>query len=159
MPVGIRVSWAPPFWPARQGSRLYSVFSTSPAAELTNLRALGVDALAFTIGPNSSRTFALELDIGRPVRPDALAALGIESQKGEFAFFRGAILGIAMLLGIAIVSFFFVRQKAVFLAALGFRLVRGAVSRRRGGILAADPELVAVWFEQAASRSGRWLSV
>ncbi|MGH6873399.1 MAG: 7TM diverse intracellular signaling domain-containing protein, partial [Aestuariivirgaceae bacterium] len=103
-------------WPKREGSRLYGVQTNTGAAPLP-LRALGTDALAFRIEPNSSQTVALELT------PAGLSTLSLwqrnafETQAGEYAFFRGVVLGIAMLLGIAIVSFFIVRQRAVFLAA------------------------------------------
>ena len=80
------------------------------------------------MGPNSSQTFALELTSAGLSDLTLWQRSAFEAQDGEFAFFRGAILGIAMLLGIAIVSFFFVRQKAVFLAASLFRLVCGPVS-------------------------------
>ena len=103
-------------WPKRGGSRLYGV-QNSAGTEPAPLRALGSDALAFRIDPNSSETFALELT------PAGLSSLTLwqrnafEAQAGEYAFFRGVVLGIAMLLGIAIVSFFIVRQRTVFLAA------------------------------------------
>lgn len=103
-------------WPKREGSRLYGV-QNSAGHEALPLKALSVDALAFRIDPNSSQTFALELT------PAGLNDLSLwqrnafEAQAGEYAFFRGVVLGIAMLLGIAIVSFFIVRQRAVFLAA------------------------------------------
>ena len=103
-------------WPKREGSRLYGVQTNTGAAPLP-LRSLGTDALAFRIEPNSSQTFALELT------PAGLNTLSLwqrnafEAQAGEYAFFRGVVLGIATLLGIAIVSFFIVRQRAVFLAA------------------------------------------
>jgi diguanylate cyclase (GGDEF)-like protein/PAS domain S-box-containing protein len=107
------------FWPKREGSRLYGV-QNSADAEAIPLRALGMDALAFRIGPNASQTFALEL------APAGLGSLSLwqrnafEAQAGEYAFFRGVVLGIAMLLAIAIMSFFIVRQRAVFLAATLF---------------------------------------
>jgi diguanylate cyclase (GGDEF)-like protein/PAS domain S-box-containing protein len=103
-------------WPKREGSRLYGVQTNTGAAPLP-LRALGTDALAFRIEPNSSQTFALELT---PAGLNTLALWqrnAFEAQAGEYAFFRGVVLGIATLLGIAIVSFFIVRQRAVFLAA------------------------------------------
>jgi diguanylate cyclase (GGDEF)-like protein/PAS domain S-box-containing protein len=104
------------FWPKREGSRIYGV-QNSAGPEPLPLRSLGADALAFRIDPNSSQTLALELT------PAGLNGLSLwqrnafEAQAGEYAFFRGVVLGIAMLLGIAIVSFFIVRQRAVFLAA------------------------------------------
>jgi hypothetical protein len=107
------------FWPKREGSRLYGV-QNSANAEAIPLRALGMDALAFRIGPNASQTFALEL------APAGLGSLSLwqrnafETQAGEYAFFRGVVLGIATLLAIAIMSFFIVRQRAVFLAATLF---------------------------------------
>jgi diguanylate cyclase (GGDEF)-like protein/PAS domain S-box-containing protein len=103
-------------WPNREGSRLYGIESNTGSEPLP-LRALSVDALAFRIDPNASQTFALELT------PAGLNGLSLwqrnafEAQAGEYAFFRGVVLGIAMLLGIAILSFFIVRQRAVFLAA------------------------------------------
>jgi diguanylate cyclase (GGDEF)-like protein/PAS domain S-box-containing protein len=103
-------------WPKREGSRLYGV-QNSAGNEPVPLRSLGSDALAFRIDPNSSQTFALELT---PAGLNSLALWqrnAFEAQAGEYAFFRGVVLGIAMLLGIAIVSFFIVRQRAVFLAA------------------------------------------
>ncbi|HEY7764053.1 MAG TPA: EAL domain-containing protein, partial [Aestuariivirgaceae bacterium] len=107
------------FWPKREGSRLHGV-QNSAEAEAIPLRALGMDALAFRIGPNASQTFALEL------APAGLGSLSLwqrsafEAQAGEYAFFRGVVLGIAMLLAIAIMSFFIVRQRTVFLAATLF---------------------------------------
>jgi diguanylate cyclase (GGDEF)-like protein/PAS domain S-box-containing protein len=104
------------FWPKREGSRLFGVQS-STGTPPQQLKARGVDALGFRIDPNSSQTFALELT------PAGLSSLSLwqrnafEAQAGEYAFFRGVVLGIAMLIGIAIVSFFIVRQRAVFLAA------------------------------------------
>ena len=95
------------------------------------LRSLGSDALAFRIDPNSSQTFALELT---PAGLNSLALWqrnAFEAQAGEYAFFRGVVLGIAMLLGIAIVSFFIVRQRAVFLAAAAASLIG---SRRERGL-------------------------
>ncbi len=106
-------------WPKRQGSRLYSV-STSAGLDMTNLRALGADALGFTMAPNSSQTFALELTSAGLSDLTLWQRSAFAAQDSEFAFFRGVILGIAMLLGIAIVSFFIARQKAVFLAAALF---------------------------------------
>jgi diguanylate cyclase (GGDEF)-like protein/PAS domain S-box-containing protein len=103
-------------WPKREGSRIYGV-QNSAGNEPVPLRSLGADALAFRIDPNSSQTFALELT---PAGLNSLALWqrnAFETQAGEYAFFRGVVLGIAMLLGIAIVSFFIVRQRAVFLAA------------------------------------------
>jgi diguanylate cyclase (GGDEF)-like protein/PAS domain S-box-containing protein len=103
-------------WPKREGTRLFAVQNSAGNGPLP-LQALGVDALAFRIDPNSSETFALELS------PAGLNGLSLwqrnafEAQVGEHAFFRGVVLGIAMLLGIAIISFFIVRQRAVFLAA------------------------------------------
>jgi diguanylate cyclase (GGDEF)-like protein/PAS domain S-box-containing protein len=103
-------------WPKREGTRLYAVQNSAGSGPLP-IRALGVDALAFRIDPNTSETFALELTSAGLHGLSLWQRNAFEAQVGEHAFFRGVVLGIAMLLGIAIVSFFIVRQRAVFLAA------------------------------------------
>ncbi|HKQ95554.1 MAG TPA: PAS domain-containing protein, partial [Aestuariivirgaceae bacterium] len=106
-------------WPRREGSRIFGV-QNSAGNEPRSLNALGVDALAFTIDPNASQTFALE------VTPAGLSGLALwqrgafESEAGEYAFLRGVVLGIAMLLAGVILIFFVMRQRVVFLAAALF---------------------------------------
>ena len=108
-------------WPRREGSRIFGI-QNSAGNEPRTLSALGVDALAFTIEPNASQTFALE------VTPAGLSGLSLwqrgafESEAGEYAFLRGMVIGIAMLLAGVMLIFLVLRQRAVFLAASIFAL-------------------------------------
>ena len=106
-------------WPKREGSRIFGV-QNSAGHEPAPLAALGVDALAFTIEPNSSQTFALELTEAGLAGLSLWQRGAFETRSGEFAFYRGALIGIATLLGFTIIGYYLFRQRAVFLAAALF---------------------------------------
>ena len=106
-------------WPLPEGSRVIGL-ATADGRPIAPMASLGIDTYALTIPPQDTVSFALEV-----------SATGLDSlslwNRGAFhmvadryAFFRGLVLGISMLLGIGFICLFIIRPRAVFPAAALF---------------------------------------
>ena len=100
-------------WPRQSGSRIQNVAFVGEAA-VAPLQAVNADAVSIHLPPNSSVTVALELTRA------GLSELGLWKrdafdQRGEqYGFYRGVLIGIAVLLGVIALSLYAVRASAVF---------------------------------------------
>lgn len=108
-------------WPKPPGSNVAAV-TTVGAIKLETENAPDGHAFTFTLAPGETGAVAFEtlrpgLEIIKLWRQDAYAG-----QKDYFAFFRGAILGITVLLTLALLALYGFRAKAIFLAAGGLAL-------------------------------------
>jgi hypothetical protein len=106
-------------WPRPEGSRVVGL-ATAEGRPIKPLASLGADTFALTVPPGDMTSYVLEV-----------SATGLDSlslwQRGAFhavadryAFFRGMVLGISILLGISFICLFIVRPQAVFPAAALF---------------------------------------
>ncbi|MGI9463228.1 MAG: hypothetical protein ACR2OM_04780, partial [Aestuariivirgaceae bacterium] len=100
------------FWPRRSGSIIRGVQASSgqPAGYLF---VLGADAVALTLAPGATVSYAIELaaptiEHARLWRRDAF-----DARNSQYSFFRGVVLGIAMFLAIGFFCLFIVRPGAV----------------------------------------------
>lgn len=108
-------------WPRPPGSEVISVATAGPVA-LKPMTALGEDAFSLSLDPGQTSAVAFEL-----AGPAVQSALlwqrdAYEAQKDYFAFFRGAMLGISLLLAAAMVALYGFRSRPVFLVASGFAI-------------------------------------
>ncbi|MBC8038624.1 MAG: diguanylate cyclase, partial [Rhizobiales bacterium] len=107
------------YWPKPPSGHVDSITTAGPAT-LQRLSVAGKEAYGFTLEPG--KTAAIAFEIGGP----SLSAITLwqrdafDDQKDYFAFFRGALLGIAALLALAMLALYGFRSRPVFLAASGF---------------------------------------
>ncbi len=106
-------------WPRPPGGHIDSI-ATSDSMVLQRLSVAGKQAYAFTLEPGKSAAVAFE--ISEPARSAVTLwqRQNFDDQKDYFAFFRGALLGIAVLLSFAMLALYGFRSRPVFLAAGGF---------------------------------------
>jgi len=103
-------------WPIPAARRAISVTaSTGPPPVLISTR--NAQSYALSIGPGRTASFAIELTSVTLDSARLWHRSAYEAQAGQQAFFNGVVLGIAFLLGVAILSLFVVRPMAVFPAA------------------------------------------
>ncbi len=108
-------------WPRQPGTNVIGVTSVG-SIKLETENAPDGHAFAFTLAPGETGAVAFEtqrpgLEVIKLWRQEAFAG-----QKDYFAFFRGAILGITVLLTLALFALYGFRAKAIFLAAGGLAL-------------------------------------
>ena len=127
------------------GNRVVSHNLAGPI-ELVSMPVLGESAYAFTLAPNTTASVAFELaDNGVPEftlwQRDAY-----DAKKDYFSFFRGALLGVSVLLSLALFALYGFRARAVFPVAGGFAVASVAFMMFEAGHL---PSIV-----EAASLQG-----
>ena len=94
--------------------------TTSPPIPLQHLSIAGKQAYAFTLGPGQTAAIAFEISGPELSAITLWQRESFDAQKDYFAFFRGALLGIAVLLSAAMFALYGFRSRPVFLAAGGF---------------------------------------
>ena len=134
------------YYPLRfAGNRIVS-FVTAGALEIEPLQVLGENAYAFTLDPGATAAIAFEMT------DSALPAVTLwqrgayDAKKDYFSFFRGALLGISMLLSAALFALYGFRARAVFPVAGGFAVASVAFMMLEAGHLPA----IARFFSLAA---------
>ncbi len=120
-------------WPRPGAARILSLTaSTGPVPVL--LSNQNAQNYAINIAAGGTTSFALELSGVLLQKATLWHRQAFDAQAGQLAFFNGVVLGIAFLLGIAILSMFVVRPMAVFPATglfawstIGFMLLNAGV--------------------------------
>jgi diguanylate cyclase (GGDEF)-like protein/PAS domain S-box-containing protein len=107
------------FWPKPQGSRIVSLVSVG-GAHPTPLAEPGADALALRIEPGQTVTVALEMASNDVSGMQLWQRPAFDANGNAQSFFRGVILGLAILVGLVAISLYAVRVSAVFPAAALF---------------------------------------
>ncbi len=108
------------FFPIRRaGSRIFSLTSAG-GVEIEPLQVLGESAYAFTVAPGATAAIAFELTeaVSPPITMWHREAY--DTKKDYMSFFRGALLGVSMLLAVALFALYGFRARAVFPVAGGF---------------------------------------
>ncbi|HFC04524.1 MAG TPA: hypothetical protein ENJ55_02350, partial [Rhizobiales bacterium] len=103
-------------WPRPNATRIISV-SASTGIKPVLINSRTAQNYALSIEPGRTVSFAIELSPLELQQALLWHRDAYEVQAGQQAFFNGVVLGIAFLLGVAILSLFAVRQMAVFPAA------------------------------------------
>ncbi len=106
-------------WPRPLGGRVVSV-ATAGEIALQPSPSAGRDVYGLILAPG--QTAAIAFEIGNLNQPAMTLwqREAYEAQKDSYSFFRGALLGIAMLLAAGMIVLYAIRSRAVFLAAAGF---------------------------------------
>ncbi len=105
----------------RAGSRVVSNVAAGPI-RLDILPVVGQGAYAFTLPPGRTAAIAFETT-ELPLKGVSLwQRSDFDARKDYLAFFRGALLGVAVLLTVAIFALYGFRSRTVFLAAGGFAM-------------------------------------
>jgi diguanylate cyclase (GGDEF)-like protein/PAS domain S-box-containing protein len=105
--------------PLPEGSRVIGL-ATADGRQIPPMASLGIDTYALTIPPEHTVSLVLE------VSATGLDSLSLWNRAAfhmvadRYAFFRGLLLGISMLLGIGFICLFIVRPRSVFPAAALF---------------------------------------
>lgn len=106
-------------WPAAEGSKIRGL-QVSEALKAVRLQVPSVDAIALTVPPGASLTYAIELP-GESIDDVRLwRRAAFDDKSRQHAFFRGVVLGITLLIAIGISCLFIVKPQAVFPAAALF---------------------------------------
>ncbi|WP_119389947.1 EAL domain-containing protein [Taklimakanibacter lacteus] len=100
-------------WPKPLGSRIQNVIGAG-AATIAPLRVVNADAFALRIEPRGKVTVAMELTRTGLDEIGLWQRIAFDAKAEQSGFYRGVILGIAMLLGIIAISLYAVRTLAVF---------------------------------------------
>ena len=108
-------------WPQPPGGRVVSI-TAAGISELDRISAMGRGAYAFTLEPGKSAAIAFEATTAELPGARLWQRDAFDDQKDYLSFFRGALLGIAVLLTIAMTALYGFRARPVFLAAGGFAL-------------------------------------
>ena len=101
------------FWPKPIGSRIQNVVAAGNAA-IASLRIVNSDAFALRIEPKGRVTVAMELTRTGIDDVELWQRTAFDAKAEQASFYRGVLLGIAMLLGVIAISLYFVRTLAVF---------------------------------------------
>ena len=97
--------------------------TTAGAIKLEHLPAVGKGAYGFYAGSRQVRLHRLRSRRVPASPPPSCGNVTPMTRSSDYlAFFRGALLGIAMLLTVALFALYGFRARAVFLAAGGFAL-------------------------------------
>ncbi len=128
-------------WPKPAAARVASVSaSTGPKPILVGNQ--NAQSYALSVAAGGTTSFALELSGPILQKATLWHRKAFDTQSGQLAFFNGVVLGIAFLLGVAILSMFVVRPMTIFPAAglfawsmIGFMLLNAGVLS-----LVASPE-------------------
>lgn len=100
-------------WPKPIGSRIQNVVAAGQAT-IAPLRVINSDAFALRIEPKGKVTVAMELTRTGLDEIELWQRIAFDAKSEQNGFYRGVILGIAMLLGIVAISLYAVRTIAVF---------------------------------------------
>lgn len=130
------------------GNRVLSV-TTAGGIDLDFVPATGQGTFAFTLGPGATAAIAFEVRGGQLPAITLWKREAFEAAKDYGAFFRGAILGISVLLAVAILALYGFRSRAVFPVAAGFAVAcvafmvmeAGHVTALAGWLGVAAPDL------------------
>ena len=101
------------------GGRIVSI-TTAGGIELEPVEVTGQGAYTFALQPGATAAIAFEINGGQLPAITLWKREAFEASKNDGAFFRGAILGISLLLAVAILALYGFRSRAVFPAAAGF---------------------------------------
>ena len=101
------------------GSRVISI-TTAGGIQLEPLPVTGQGAFAFTLAPGATASIAFEVNGGQLPAITMWKREAFDASKDNGSFFRGALLGISLLLAIAILALYGFRSRAVFPVAAGF---------------------------------------
>ena len=107
--------------PKLPGGRVVSI-TTAGAIKLEHLPAVGKGAYGFSLEAGRSGSIAFEVAGSGISAAKLWQREANDAQRDDLAFFRGALLGIAMLLTVALFALYGFRARPVFLAAGGFAL-------------------------------------
>ncbi|MFW6076769.1 MAG: hypothetical protein ACOC71_03375, partial [Hyphomicrobiales bacterium] len=106
-------------WPRPEGSRVVGL-TTADGQAIAPLPSLGADAFALTVAPGATASYALEVSATGLDRLSLWHRGAFHVVADRYAFFRGLVLGISILLGISFICLFIVRPQAMFPAAALF---------------------------------------
>lgn len=101
------------FWPKPIGSRIQNVVAAGQAT-IAPLRVTNSDAFALRIEPQGRVTVAMELTRSGLDEIELWQRIAFDAKAEQNGFYRGVILGIAMLLGVVALSLYAVRSISVF---------------------------------------------
>ena len=125
------------FYPVRTAGNRVVSFVTAGELAIEPLTVLGENAYAFTLAAGATTSIAFEMT------DSALPAVTLwkrdayDAKKDYFSFFRGALLGISMLLAAALFALYGFRARAVFPVAGGFAVASVAFMMLEAGHLPA----------------------
>jgi diguanylate cyclase (GGDEF)-like protein len=122
--------------PRPPGSEIIKVV-TAGAITLQPATSVGGRAYVFTLGPGTSGAIAFQTERPGLQSVELRGEENFSAQKDYFAFFRGALLGISLLLALAMLALYGFRARAVFLAAAGFAFACVAFIALEAGHLGA----------------------
>lgn len=109
------------FIPMRKaGSRLYSA-ALAGSGEIEPLQTPGEDAYLITLPPGGSASIAFEVAEG-PLSATVWQRDAYDARKDYLSFFRGALLGVSVLLALALFALYGFRARALFPVAGAFAL-------------------------------------
>ena len=95
------------------GSRIQNVVAAGQAT-IAPLRVINSDAFALRIEPKGKVTVAMELTRAGLDEIELWQRIAFDAKSEQAGFYRGVVLGIAMLIGIVAISLYAVRTIAVF---------------------------------------------
>ncbi|MGE3224952.1 MAG: diguanylate cyclase, partial [Parvibaculaceae bacterium] len=101
------------FWPRPIGSRIQNVVAAGQAT-IAPLRVVNSDAFALRVEPGGKVTVAMELTRTGLDEIELWQRIAFDAKAEQNGFYRGVLLGIAMLLGVVALSLYAVRTIAVF---------------------------------------------
>lgn len=106
------------FWPKNDGTRVARVM-VSRGASPSVVNDIGSDAMAIRVEPSSTVTVAFQLAGDNLEGTELWQRAAFDARTDSRAFFRGAILGIAILMTVVMLALYAVRSSVVFpIAAL-----------------------------------------
>ena len=113
-------------WPLEVGSSIVGHQSSSGRSP-ADINVRGTSAIAITIEPGATVSYALELNTQTIGEALLWQRSAFDTKKRQYSFFYGVMLGIAMFLALGFLCLFIVRQSAIFpsaglfvVAAIGF---------------------------------------
>ncbi len=106
-------------WPKPPGGRIVSIVTAGEIA-LQARPSAGHDVYGLNLAPGQTATLAFEIGNANQPVMTLWQREAYEAQEDSYSFFRGALLGIAMLLAVGMIILYGIRSRAVFLAAAGF---------------------------------------
>jgi diguanylate cyclase (GGDEF)-like protein len=132
------------FLPIRRvGNRVISHNIAGPV-ELVSMPVLGESAYDFTLAPGTTASIAFELSDGGVPRFTMWQRDAYDAKKDYFSFFRGALLGVSLLLSLALFALYGFRARAVFPVAGGFAVSSVAFMMFEAGHLPSIVEAVSL---------------
>ena len=132
------------FLPLRRvGNRVISHNLAGPI-ELVSMPILGESAYAFSLAPGATAAIAFELDDGGIPDFTLWQRDAFDAKKDYFSFFRGALLGVSVLLALALFALYGFRSRGVFPVAGGFAVASVAFMMFEAGHLPSVVEAVSL---------------